>query len=87
MIAHPDLSLVLRDTDLSSLPEVAAALSARGSAGNADAADYEIATALDGGSVLAAHATIPRVDWIVFVQLPLARPWRRSMPRSFRPCR
>ncbi|MER2194673.1 sensor histidine kinase [Methylobacterium brachiatum] len=71
LIAHPDLSLVLRDTDLSSLPEVAAALSARGSAGNADAADYEIATALDGGSVLAAHATIPRVDWIVFVQLPL----------------
>lgn len=71
LIAHPDLSLVLRDTDLSSLPEVAAALSARGSAGNADAADYEIATTLDGGSVLAAHATIPRVDWIVFVQLPL----------------
>lgn len=71
LIAHPDLSLVLRDTDLSSLPEVAAALSARGSAGNADAADYEIATALDGSSVLAAHATIPRVDWIVFVQLPL----------------
>lgn len=71
LIAHPDLSLVLRDTDLSGLPEVAAALSARGSAGNADAADYEIATALDGGSVLAAHATIPRVDWIVFVQLPL----------------
>src|SRR5579885_2131583 len=28
LIAHPDISLVLRDTDLSSLPQVAAALSA-----------------------------------------------------------
>jgi two-component system NtrC family sensor kinase len=72
LIAHPDLSLVLRDTDLSTLPEVATALSARGSGGNPDAADYEIATAFDGGSVLAAHAAIPRVDWIVFVQLPLS---------------
>ncbi|MCJ2057686.1 ATP-binding protein [Methylobacterium sp. J-048] len=72
LIAHPDLSLVLRDTDLSSLPEVAAALSARRSGNTSDAADYEITTALDGSSVLAAHATIPRVDWIVFVQRPLS---------------
>ncbi|MDP4006484.1 ATP-binding protein [Methylobacterium sp. NEAU K] len=71
LIAHPDLSLVLRDTDLSGLPEVAAALSARRSGATPDAADFEITTALEGGSVLAAHATIPRVDWIVFVQLPL----------------
>ncbi|MCJ2143221.1 ATP-binding protein [Methylobacterium sp. E-066] len=71
LIAHPDLSLVLRDTDLSTLPEVAAALSARRSGAHPDATDYEITTALDGGSVLAAHATIPRVDWIVFVQRPL----------------
>jgi len=71
LIAHPDLSLVLRDTDLSTLPEVAAALSARRSGANPDTTDYEITTALDGGSVLAAHATIPRVDWIVFVQRPL----------------
>nr|WP_092042664.1 ATP-binding protein [Methylobacterium pseudosasicola] len=72
LIAHPDLSLVLRDTDLSSLPEVATALAASRSGANPDTTDYEITTALDGGSVLAAHATIPRVDWIVFVQRPLS---------------
>ncbi|SDN14924.1 Signal transduction histidine kinase regulating C4-dicarboxylate transport system [Methylobacterium phyllostachyos] len=66
LIAHPDLSLVLRDTDLSGLPEVAAALP-----GNGSAQDYEITTGLGGGLVLAAHAAIPRVGWIVFVQLPL----------------
>jgi two-component system NtrC family sensor kinase len=67
LIAHPDLSLVLRDTDLSHLPEVAAALPGSSAAST----DYEITTGLDGGLVLAAHATIPRVDWIVFVQLSL----------------
>ena len=66
LIAHPDLSLVLRDTDLSSLPEVAAALP-----GQAGAKDYEITRGLGGGLVLAAHALVPRVDWIVFVQLSL----------------
>jgi len=66
LIAHPDLSLVLRDTDLSGLPEVAAALP-----GNGNPQDYEITRGLGGGLVLAAHAPIPRVGWIVFVQLPL----------------
>ncbi|MFB0492963.1 two-component system NtrC family sensor kinase [Methylobacterium sp. OAE515] len=66
LIAHPDLSLVLRDTDLSGLPEVAGALS-----GKAAAKDYEITSGLGGGLVLAAHAVVPRVDWIVFVQLSL----------------
>ncbi|MCJ2073191.1 ATP-binding protein [Methylobacterium sp. J-030] len=66
LIAHPDLSLVLRDTDLSGLPEVAAALP-----GNGQARDYEIGRWLDGAYVLAAHAPVPRLGWIVFVQLPL----------------
>ncbi|MCJ2135063.1 ATP-binding protein [Methylobacterium sp. J-026] len=72
LIAHPDLSLVLRDTDLASLPEVAGALP-----GTAGARDYGIARGLDGGYVLAAHATVPRVGWIVFVQLPL---WEAMEP-------
>ncbi|MEL6063008.1 MULTISPECIES: sensor histidine kinase [unclassified Methylobacterium] len=66
LIAHPDLSLVLRDTDLSSLPEVAAALP-----GKDGARDYQLASWLDGSLVLAAHASVPRLGWIVFVQLPL----------------
>lgn len=65
LIAHPDMSLVLRETDLSALPQVAAAmaggtervLSARGP---------------DGRAVLSAHAVIPRLGWIVFVEQPTA---------------
>ena len=71
LIAHPDLSLVLRDTDLSNLPEVAIALASIEAGDKRQSDDYEITTGIDGGSVLAARATIPRVDWIVFVQLPL----------------
>lgn len=66
LIAHPDLSLVLRDTDLSMLPEVAAALPGKGGG-----RDFEIASWLDGSLVLAAHDAVPRLGWIVFVQLPL----------------
>jgi len=79
LIAHPDLSLVLRDTDLSQLPQVKMAL-AEGSAAQPGspqpdaqkAGAAEIASAVEGGSVLTAHAAVPRLGWIVFVQLPLA---------------
>ena len=66
LIAHPDLSLVLRDTDLSALPQVAAALAGKG------ASQAEVARALDGASVLTAHAVVPRTHWTVFVEQPLA---------------
>ncbi len=66
LIAHPDLSLVLRDTDLSHLPQVAAALADRG------ASEAEVARSLDGASVLTAHAVAPRTQWTVFVEQPLA---------------
>ncbi|MDE3175586.1 MAG: GAF domain-containing protein, partial [Pseudomonadota bacterium] len=66
LIAHPDLSLVLRDTDLSALPQVAAALAGRG------ASEAEVARWLDGASVLTAHAVAPRTHWTVFVEQPLA---------------
>ena len=66
LIAHPDLSLVLRDTDLSHLPQVAAALAERG------ASEAEVARSLDGAAVLTAHAVAPRTHWTVFVEQPLA---------------
>ena len=68
MLAHPDMSLVLRDTDLSKLPQVATALAG---AGQAAAATTGLGQSLDGTSVLSAHAGISRLGWIVFVQLPL----------------
>jgi signal transduction histidine kinase/HAMP domain-containing protein len=71
LIAHPDISLVLRDTDLSKLPQVADALAtAPGSRG--DAAAATLAKDLSGRNVLTAHAAIAPVGWRVFVEVPLA---------------
>ncbi len=71
LIAHPDISLVLRDTDLSKLPQVAEALrAAPGSRG--DAAAATLAQNLGGRSVLTAHAPIAPVGWRVFVEVPLS---------------
>jgi signal transduction histidine kinase len=76
LIAHPDMSLVLRGTDLSRLPQVATPLSTPGS-GLPAASDTQPNTAsagqgLDGSSVLTASDTIRRLGWIVLVELPLA---------------
>ncbi len=64
LIAHPDISLVLRGTDLSHLPQVAAAY-----AGSPDAAT--VADSIDGRQVLTAPAAIDRLGWLVFAELPL----------------
>ncbi|WP_198376807.1 sensor histidine kinase [Neoroseomonas rubea] len=65
LIAHPDMSLVLRETDLSALPQVAGAIAAVGERVRA-------ARGVDGRAVLSAHAAIPRLGWIVFVEQPTA---------------
>jgi signal transduction histidine kinase len=66
LVAHPDISLVLRGTDMSRLAQVAAALKPEGDGGDApvDARNR------DGVPVLSAHAVIPALNWIVFVELP-----------------
>jgi signal transduction histidine kinase len=69
LIAHPDISLVLRNTDLSSLPQVASALADRGATGPT-ADSVSIAPNYAGTSVLTAHAAIPALNWRVFVELP-----------------
>jgi signal transduction histidine kinase len=70
LIAHPDISLVLRDTDLSRLSQVAGALAARQAAGP-HGANVATVAGRDGGLVLTAYAPIARLDWLVFVELPL----------------
>jgi signal transduction histidine kinase/HAMP domain-containing protein/dihydroneopterin aldolase len=67
LIAHPDISRVLRNTDMSALPQVIAARGA--SAGATDPA--EIVRNLDGHRVLSASAAIPRLGWLVFVEQPI----------------
>ena len=69
LIAHPDISLVLRNTDLSRLPQVAAAL-APASNGTARGLASEAADPA-GHAMLSAHAPIQRLGWLVFVDLPL----------------
>ena len=69
LIADPDLSLVLRDTDWSRKPQVAAALGSLRD--GAPAQGSHIAEAPDGTKVLTVYAPVARLDWVVFVELPL----------------
>jgi signal transduction histidine kinase len=67
LIAHPDISLVLRNTDLSQLPQV------RSAGEKAQASDGKVTHAafdLYGEPVLTAHAAVPGLNWLVFVELP-----------------
>jgi signal transduction histidine kinase len=70
LIAHPDISLVVQKSDLFSLRQVQEAL-ARPPRGE-DSNEGAIARDLQGRPVLTTHAAIPRVGWLVFVDLPLA---------------
>ncbi len=74
LIAHPDLSLVLRDTDLSRLPQVAHALPNAGATPDRSidaGADSGLSPDLGGNLVLSADAPIRRLGWLVFVQSPV----------------
>jgi hypothetical protein len=70
LIAHRDASLVLRQPDLSSLPQVAAALASP--PGVASVEGTAVDSSLSGPSVLSVHAVVPTPGWRVFVELPLA---------------
>ncbi|CAN5701050.1 ATP-binding protein [soil metagenome] len=65
LVAHPDISLVLRGTDMTKLAQVAEALAAPGR--DATRPDAEN---LAGVPVLSAHALIPALKWLVFVEMP-----------------
>jgi signal transduction histidine kinase len=68
LIAHPDISLVLRNTDMSKLLQVQAA-----QAGNTGAApDWLQGTRnIQGQEVLTASAPIAPLGWTMFVELPV----------------
>jgi signal transduction histidine kinase len=72
LIADPDISLVLRDTDFSHLPQVAAALASRSPEGTTtNAPTVTVADNYAGRPVLSAHARIKPLGWQVFVEVPL----------------
>jgi len=68
LIAHPDISLVLRKTDMTRLAQVQAA---RRVATGAAAEDIETATDIQGRQVLTAFAPVAPLGWTVFVELPV----------------
>ncbi len=68
LIAHPDISLVLRNTDMSKLVQVQAA-----QAGNSgtDPESLQGAKNIQGQEVLTASAPIAPLGWTMFVELPV----------------
>ena len=82
LIAYPDISQVLRNTDMSHLRQVQAAR-----AGASGLSPDEVQEALDlrGRPVLTAHAPVPPLNWLVFIELPRAEayaPLYGSIERS-----
>ena len=68
LIAHPDISLVLRNTDMSKLVQVR---SARAAAAGNGAEGVQQADDIAGHRVLTASAPVNPLGWIVFVETPI----------------
>ena len=66
LIAHPDISLVLRNTDMSKLAQVQAA-----QAGQGVSDELQGARNIQGQEVLTASAPIAPLGWTMFVELPV----------------
>ena len=69
LIAHPDISLVLRNTDMSQLAQVRAA---SGDAAGTASEPMQVARNIHGHQVLTASAQVMPLGWLVFVELPVA---------------
>ena len=67
LIAHPDISLVLRNTDMSKLTQVQAARTG----GASEAVALEGSLNIQGQEVLTASAPISPLGWTMFVELPV----------------
>jgi signal transduction histidine kinase len=67
LIAHPDISLVLRNTDLGHLAQVQTARGRGADSGG----DARAVTDAFGQKVLSANAAIAPLGWLVFVELPI----------------
>ncbi len=70
LIAHPDISLVLRNTDMKALPQIAHALSRQGQSSAPGSQRVVTGRDMGGRAVIAADASIPRLNWSVLVEVP-----------------
>jgi len=85
LVAHPDISLVLKKTSLSSLPQVQDAMAASTQPGILDQAEVTIARDIQGNRVLSTYLPIRKLGWLVFVEQPLGdafAPLRFSVLRT-----
>jgi signal transduction histidine kinase/CheY-like chemotaxis protein len=73
LIAHPDISLVLRNTDMTRLPQVAAARAAAGAGAGPDSGGDPVQAGKDvrDREVLTAYARVAPLGWLMFVELPV----------------
>jgi signal transduction histidine kinase len=84
LVAHPDSRILRERRDLGGLAQVQAARAALAGTTH-DARGTVVADGLGGGRVLAAHAPIAPMDWLVFVERPAAdayAPLRQPIIRS-----
>jgi signal transduction histidine kinase len=81
LVAHPDISLVLKKSDFSALEQVRVARAAPGSAG---AEDTAIARDFQGRQVLTAFAPVLPLGWLVFVEQPLVEAFEGIRASIFR---
>jgi signal transduction histidine kinase/ActR/RegA family two-component response regulator len=81
LIAHPDISQVLRKTDMSSLAQVQAARAVE-SNGSADQPLQGIDIA--GRTVLSAYAKVTPPGWLVFAELPIDEAYAPLYDSAFR---
>jgi signal transduction histidine kinase/CheY-like chemotaxis protein len=83
LIAHPEISMVLRNTDVSRLAQVKAARAE--SAAVAPPEQPLVTEDIEGRRVLSVHARVDPLDWLVFVELPVEEayaPLYQSLQRS-----
>jgi GAF domain-containing protein/DNA-binding response OmpR family regulator/HPt (histidine-containing phosphotransfer) domain-containing protein/HAMP domain-containing protein len=71
LVAHPDSRVLRTKRDLSALAQVKAARAERSTA-SGDAATAMVADGFGGARVLAAHAPIAPLGWLVFIERPAA---------------
>jgi signal transduction histidine kinase len=83
LISHPDISLVLKKTNFSSLTQVAAARESHSRLGE-EQEKVSIARDFQGRSVLTTSAAIAPLGWFVFLEQPLAEAFEPLYSSIFR---
>jgi signal transduction histidine kinase len=74
LIAHPDINMVLRGSNVSELAQVRAA---RAAIAGEEQEPLQVAQGLQNRRVLTAHAKIPSLGWLVFVEMPQEEAYAR----------